>query len=169
MTNGNDSSSSRLGIWLPACQPAEAEAFERSCRETAVSLNGQVVVVFHDDPDRLLAALQAGEIDAVVYPSCKPRIRDSLLVGIVHGVFRGLFGVTLHCASDRTFLAVPHVFVHLVQDVMTNHLRSFYPQASHPVGDNLPLGYRRVGDTVEIDPDQAGQVRDLFSKSVDDD
>jgi hypothetical protein len=167
MTNGNDPS--RFAIWLPACQPTEAEAFEQSCLDAVTSLKGQVVVVFHDDLERLLPALRAGEIDTLLYPRYRPMVRDALLAGIVHGVFRGLFGVTLRCAGHPSFLAVPHAFVHLTQDVITNHLRSFYAQALPSVGDYLPLGYRRVGDTVEIDPDQARQVRDLFSNLKHDD
>lgn len=162
MTNGSNSPSSRFVIWLPSCQPAEAVTLERSCRDTVTRLNGQVVAVFHDDADRLLAALQAGEIDVIVYPHHGPVVRDSLLSGIAQGVFLGLFRVTLRCAGDHNFLAVPHAFVHLAQDAMMNHLQAFYGQSSFPVGDNLPLGYRRVENRIEIDPDQAEQVRDAF-------
>lgn len=162
MTNNSNSPSSRFAIWLPSCQLAEAATLERFCLDMVNNSNGQVVAVFHNDKDRLLATLQAGEIDTILYPHYGPVVRDSLLSGIAHGVFLGLFRVTLRCASDHDFLAVPHAFVHLAQDVMVNHLQAFYDQSSLPVGDAVPLGYRRVGNMIEIDPDQAEQVRDAF-------
>jgi hypothetical protein len=85
-----------------------------------------------------------------------------VLSGIVRGVFLGLFRVTLRCADDSNFLAVPHAFVRLTQGVIVNRLQSFYAQPLPLVGDHLPLGYRRVGKTVEIDPDRAERVRDAF-------
>jgi hypothetical protein len=168
MTDSNDSSSSRYVIWLPICQPSEVIALERVCRDAVTGHDGQVVGVFHNDADRLLAALKASEVDTVVYPHHGPVVRDSLLSGIVHGVFLGLFRVSLRCADDPSFLAVPHAFVRLAQGVIVNHLQSFYAQPLPPVGDHLPLGYRLVGKQVEIDPDQARQVRDLFAKFVGD-
>jgi hypothetical protein len=162
MTNGSNSPSSRFAIWLPSLQPAEAATLEQSCRDTVTNLNGQVVTILHNDPDRLLAVLRADEVDRVVYPYHGPLVRDALLAGIVHGVFFGLFRVTLCCAADRSFLAVPHAFAHLAQDVIVTHLQLFYSQSMLALGDVLPLGYRRTGNIVEIDPDQAGQVRKAF-------
>jgi hypothetical protein len=168
MTDSNDSSTSRYVIWLPICQPTEVIALERVCRDAVTRHDGRVVGVFHNDADRLLAALQASEVDAVVYPHHGPVVRDALLSGIVHGVFLGLFRVTLRCADDPSFLAVPHAFVRLAQGVIVNHLQSFYAQPLPPVGHDLPLGYRLVGKTVEIDPDQADQVREAFRRKATD-
>ncbi len=166
MANGNEFPLSRVVIWLPDCQSTEAEAFEQFCRNTVMGLNGQVVATLHNNPQRLLAVLQAGEVDTIIYPKHGSLVRDSLLAGIVHGVLLGLFGVTLYCAGERTFLAVPQAFVHLVQDAMTTHLQTFYAQSLPLVSGAVPMGYRRVGDTVQVDPVQAEQVREVFSSKA---
>jgi hypothetical protein len=108
------------------------------------------------------STIQAAE--AIVYPSYAPMIRDSLLAGIVYGVFRGLFGATLYCAGDLDHLVVPQSFAWLIQGLMKNHLRSHYALLLPPVSDNLPLGYRRAGTGIEVDSQQAERVRDFFPK-----
>jgi hypothetical protein len=164
MASSSNSSSYRFAILLPAgCQPDEAAALEHLCREAVAELPGQVLQVFvEDDIEPLVAAIQDRAVATIVYPPHESLTHDLLMAGIVRGVFRGVFGVTLCCAVDSDQPAIPAVLVRATQDIIENHLRSQYSQLPFPAPDDLPFGYRKVGDTVEIDSDQAEQVRDAF-------
>lgn len=165
--NANDSPVSRYAIWLPACPPGKITTLERICLDAVSHLNGQVVTIVHNEPERLLAVLQTDAVNTVVYPYHGPLVRDALLTGIVHGVFRSLFRVTLRCAADPDFLAVPHPLAQLAQRAMAHHIQTFYDHTTLVLGDVLPLGYRRTGLAITLDPDGAEQVRRAFREAVD--
>ena len=127
----------------------------------------------------LIAAIEAGEIDAVIVAAMDRLARDAqILLNIVRDDFtpNGVAFVSCKDAIDTSsssgkfFLTMLAGFAEMEKDRLVERLtdgRDARQMRDGERGGPLPLGYSRNGNGVEVDQSEAAIVRDIFQMRQD--
>jgi len=168
MTPKRKQQRSHYTILLPAvAQADQAAALEQFCREAVDLQHDDVVTVFtSNDIQPLMDLVHAGTAGMILYPPHETLVHDLCIGSMVQGGFRFMFGVELCCAGESDALAVPPMLVRAWMAVVESYARAYYAQSNLPDPKHLPYGYRWNGAEVEIDPEQAEQVRQIYQDAA---
>jgi hypothetical protein len=159
---------SHYTILLPAvAQADQAAALEQLCREAVDLQHDDVVTVFtSNDIQPLMDLVHAGPAGMILYPPHETLVHDLCIASMVQGGFRFMFGVELCCAGEPYALAVPPMLVRVWMAVVESHARAYYSQSKRPDPKCLPYGYRWNGAEIEIEPEHAEQVRQIYQDAT---